>query len=56
MNKKTVVLVAGASAGVFVAPMVLNALNIQSSDGFGVDDFVTALVVVAAVLAVDMVF
>lgn len=55
LSKKTMMLAAGATLGVFAAPYVQNMLGVQVSDGFGTDDIVAALVVVASVLIVDAV-
>ena len=52
MNK-TITLAIGAAVGTALAPMVLNAVGIGVSDGFGMDDIVQALVIVAAIMVVD---
>lgn len=52
-NKRTLTLAAGAAVGTFIAPQVLNALNIPPSEGFGTDDIVTAIVIAASVMLVD---
>ncbi len=43
---------AGVGVGLFVAPKVLNALNIPSEQGFGMDDVVTIATVIASLMLV----
>lgn len=52
--KKVLPLAVGATAGLYVGPMILNALNIPQSPGFGVDDLVVIASIVAGVYAADM--
>lgn len=51
--QRMLVLSAGAVAGVALAPFVLDAFRIPSQPGFGMEEVISALVVVAAVLAAD---
>jgi hypothetical protein len=39
----------GVGVGIFAAPKVLNALNIPSEEGFGMDDVVTIGVIMAGI-------
>jgi hypothetical protein len=55
MTKFTVAVAVGAAIGELFSPMVLDALNIESKPGFGMDDAVTiGLIVLAAVAARSM--
>lgn len=53
--KKVLVIAAGAAAGLYVAPVVINALKIERSEGFGLDDAVAALAIAGTILLVDKV-
>ena len=57
MSKRTVVLVAGSALAVgFVVPMAFRFLNVQESDGFGMDDVIAALIIAGTVWALDAAF
>ncbi len=43
---------AGVGVGLFLAPKLLNALNIPSEQGFGMDDVVTIAAVIASLMVV----
>ena len=53
--KKVMVVAAGVVAGSMAVGPVLGMLNIERSDGFGMDDIVSALVVALGVVLVDSV-
>ena len=51
--KKLAVVAAGVTVGSMAVPMVLGALNIDQSEGFGMDDILAAVVIAAGVILVD---
>ena len=51
--KKLMVVGAGVIAGSMAVGPVLGMLNIERSEGFGMDDVLAALVIAAGVLLVD---
>lgn len=54
--KKAMIFGVGALAGTIAAPFILDALNIPTAPGVGLDDVVTAAVIVAAIFAADRLF
>jgi hypothetical protein len=53
--KKALVIGAGVTAGLFLAPRVVGMVGIQGSEGFGMDDIAVIAVIVAGVLLADRV-
>ena len=51
--KKLAVIGTGVVVGSMVVPFAMNALNLQSSEGFGLDDVAAALIIAAVIIAVD---
>ena len=56
VNKSTVALLAGVMVGQFASPFILDAFKIPPAAGFGMDDFVSAAVIVGSVMLINMMF
>ena len=56
MSKSTIVSAAGAFLGVVASPYVLQMFNVGQSAGLGMDDVISALVIVVAIMLVHAIF
>lgn len=48
--KEIIPLGVGAAVGLFVAPRVLNAMNVPVEPGIGMDDFITVGLIVGSIM------